>query len=102
MPEPAEVMPTFLPASSADLGDLGVRLHDQVPAVIAVRRRWRRSATLTPFLRPAATLDGRVQDQVGRAGGDRLEAFGAAAIDRQLGLDAFLLEQLLADRGFGR
>jgi len=30
-----------------------------------------------------------------------LEAFGAAAVDRQLGLDAFLLEQFMADRRLG-
>ena len=80
-----------------DLGHLGLGLHDQVPAVIAVR------AVGDAFDVDALPDPGRdarrgVQDQVGGAGGHGLEAFGAAAIDRELGVDAFLVEQLVAQR----
>lgn len=36
-----------------------------------------------------------------RARGHRLKRFGAAAIDREFGLDAFLREQVLPHRRFG-
>ena len=100
MPEPADVMPTFLPASSfaSLIGEFG--LHHQVPAVIAERGA-------RDVLRHHALLDAgrdrgrRVEDHVGGARRHRLVAFRAAAIDRQLRLDAFLVEQLLAQRGLG-
>ena len=80
--------------------DRRVGLHHEMPAVIAERRAG-------DVLRHHALLDagrdrgGRIQDHVGGAGRHRLVAFRAAAIDRQLRLDAFLVEQLLAQRGLG-
>jgi hypothetical protein len=71
-----------------------------MPAVIAKRRAG-------DVLRQHALLDaggdrrGRVHDHVGSARRHGLIAFRTAAIDGQFGLDAFLLEQLLAQRGLG-
>ena len=100
-PEPAEVMPTFLPASSDDLLDRRVRSSPPGTSRSSRGAVGDALARSRPSCRPAATLEDGVEDQVGGAGRDRLEALRAAAIDRQLGLDAFLVEQLLADRRLG-
>ncbi len=99
-PDPADVMPTFLPASSAAVVIFEFGRHHQVPAEIAERpagHQLRGDA----LAQPRRDQRRRVEDEVGGAGGQRLEAFGAAAIDRQLGADALALEQLLPDRRLG-
>ena len=55
-PDPADVMPTFLPSSSATLVIFEFGLHHEVPAVVA-ERAVGDAAPLTPFFRPAATLE---------------------------------------------
>ena len=62
VPEPADVMPTFLPASSFTslIGEVG--LHHQVPAVIAERGAGDVLAPFTPFLQARRDRRGRVED----------------------------------------
>ena len=99
--EPAEVMPTFLPSSSDDLLDLGIRSSPSGTSRSSRARRRRRPWSFTPFLRPAATRAAELSCRSAAPAAMRLEGLRAAAIDRQLRLDAFLVEQLLAHRRLG-
>ena len=82
------------------LGDLGVRLDHQIPAEISERSAGDRLG-VHALAAPRGNERRRVELHIGRARGHRLERFGAAAIDRQFGLDALLVEQFLAQRRLG-
>src|SRR4029077_16893256 len=80
-----------------DLANLGIGLHDQIPAVVAVRAVGD-ALYVDALLEAGGDARRRIQDQVGRTRGDRLEAFGAPAVDGELDVEPFLLEQFLAQR----
>ena len=100
VPEPAEVMPTFLPSSS-----FAVFTGE---AVFTPRIQPDHSSPLPPTIlvsTPALAGGGdegdRHRAEVGRAGRDGLEGLAAAAVDGDLRPESLLLEQplLLGDRG---
>src|SRR5262252_8555159 len=81
VPEPAEVIPTFLPSSSltALMGD-AVAAHDLDEHAALARRGYERN---------------RHRPQIRRVRSDRLEGLAAAPVDRDLRTKTFLLEEPL-------
>ncbi len=80
--------------------DLGVGFDDQVPAVIPVGAVGD-AADLHALEQPGRHARRGIEDEIGCAGCQRLEAFRAAPIHRQFRLDALLVEELLAQRRLG-
>ena len=83
-----------------NLADLAIGLHHQVPAVVAERGAGH-GLGLHTLSASGGDEGGGVELQVGGAGRHRLEGLRAAAVDRQLRLDALLGEEPLAQRRFG-
>jgi hypothetical protein len=92
------VIATFLPFRSLT-PSVDFRKRHQLPAVIA-RGGTGEHLGVHALLASGRYQRGGVENDVGGARRHRLERLGAAAIDRQFGCDAFLLEQFLANRGF--